>query len=183
VSIYLGWIGYDDEPVSALERVAAAIAEEFGQAPRQWRVGERPRAAFDERRGQHSSRAILAWLAERIPAPGARLLAVTDVDLFIPVLTFVFGEAQLNGGAAVVSTARLQPPGSRLVDRLRKESVHELGHTYGLVHCTSPACVMGRSPSIAVVDMKSGRLCADCRVRYREITRETSSCHWSRREF
>jgi archaemetzincin len=172
VSIYLGWIGYDDEPVSLLDRVSATIAEQLDEVPRRWRVDERPRGALDERRGQHASRAILAWLAERVPAPGARLLAVTDVDLFIPVLTFVFGEAQLNGDAAVVSTARLHPPSARLVDRLRKESVHELAHTFGLVHCTSHTCVMARSPSVAAVDVKSARLCADCQVRYREVTKE-----------
>ena len=39
--------------------------------------------------------------------PGARLLAVTSVDLYVPVLTFVFGEAQLSGGV------RLRPGGMR----------------------------------------------------------------------
>jgi archaemetzincin len=172
VSIYFGWIGDADEPVSLLESVAASLAREFDAVPRRWRVHPRPHGTLDERRGQHSSRAILAWLAERLPAPGARLLAVTDVDLFIPVLTFVFGEAQLNGAVAVVSTARLHPPAALLADRLRKESVHELAHTFGLVHCTSHTCVMARSASIAAVDVKSDRLCADCRVRYREVTRE-----------
>jgi archaemetzincin len=171
VSIYLGWIGYDDEPVTLLERVAGAITEAFGQPARPWRVDERPREALDQRRGQHSSRAILAWLAARAPANGARLLAVTDVDLFIPVLTFVFGEAQLNGGVAVVSTARLHAPGGRLAERLGKESVHELAHTFGLVHCASHTCVMARSASVAAVDLKSARLCGDCRIRYRELAR------------
>ena len=36
-----------------------------------------------------------------VSGPPGKVLAVTDQDLFIPILTFVFGEAQLNGRAAV----------------------------------------------------------------------------------
>jgi archaemetzincin len=101
----------------------------------------------------------------------SRLLGVTDVDLFIPVLTFVFGEAQLGQFAAVVSIARLRDAAtpSLVVDRLAKEAVHEIGHTFGLVHCSSAACVMARSPGLSAVDRKTDRLCADCRVRYQAL--------------
>jgi archaemetzincin len=95
---------------------------------------------------------------------------VTDVDLFIPVLTFVFGEATLDGDVAVVSTARLADEnGDRyLAARLAKESVHELGHTFGLIHCGDARCAMARSASLAHVDVKRAALCGDCRVRLRE---------------
>ena len=83
---------------------------------------------------------MAAW---RAASPGDRVLAVTDVDLFIPVLTFVYGEAQLGGRAAVVSTARLSvepraPTTPAVARRLVKETVHELGHTFGLLHCDAP---------------------------------------------
>ena len=39
----------------------------------------------------------------------ARLLGVTERDLFVPVLSFVYGQAQLGGRVAVVSLARLRP--------------------------------------------------------------------------
>ena len=94
---------------------------------------------------------------------------MTDQDLFIPILTFVFGEAQLNGRAAVVSTARLGEPGlpdPRVsMERLAKESVHEVGHCLGLVHCDVPGCVMGRSSNARDVDRKRGEFCARCRAR------------------
>jgi archaemetzincin len=107
----------------------------------------------------------------RTDTSGTRLLGVTDVDLFIPVLTFVFGEAQLGRQAAVVSIARLRDAAipSLVTGRLAKESVHEIGHTFGLVHCASAACVMARSPGLAAVDRKTDRLCADCRVRYQVL--------------
>jgi archaemetzincin len=95
------------------------------------------------------------------------------VDLFIPVLTFVYGEALLGGRCAVVSTARLgRLPGSAGPDlsssRLAKECVHELGHTFGLVHCSTARCVMARSVSLASVDGKSATFCNDCRLQYLE---------------
>ncbi len=110
---------------------------------------------------------MLEWLLREGPAEG-RVLGMTDVDLFIPILTFVFGEAQLDGRAAVVSTARLVEP--VLVDRrvlwerLAKEAVHELGHALGLTHCSRPECAMSRSAGLRDVDRKGGQLCADCRT-------------------
>ena len=47
------------------------------------------------------------WL-RRCPRDAAKLLAVTERDLFVPVLTFVFGQAQLGGRVAVISLARLR---------------------------------------------------------------------------
>jgi archaemetzincin len=95
------------------------------------------------------------------------VLGVTDVDLCMPVLTFVFGEAQLGGRAAVVSTARLEDGGAaKAAARLAKECVHELGHTFGLLHCHTADCVMSRSGSVRAVDLKSARLCAACSARY-----------------
>jgi len=91
------------------------------------------------------------------------------VDLFIPVLTFVFGEAQLNGRAAIVSFHRLDsqvyglPPNPNLLlARLFKESIHEMGHTFNLLHCHVNQCVMGSSSTVDGVDLKSARFCNSC---------------------
>jgi archaemetzincin len=131
----------------------------------------RPEGTLDPRRRQHSSGRILEWLLRQGPGRG-KVLGVTDVDLFIPILTFVFGEAQLGGRAAVVSTARLLDGALRderlLVERLAKEAVHELGHALGLVHCAVPECAMSRSASVREVDRKKGALCRDCLSRLRD---------------
>lgn len=178
MSIGVAWIGEGPDPERLMARAIAALAREYATPIVRLRFEDRPARTYDAVRRQHSSRVVLAWLAERVSAdPGSsgppdRLLAVTDVDLFIPVLTFVFGEAQLGGRAAVVSLARLTEAAdaSRLAARVCKEAVHEMGHTFGLVHCAAPACVMSRSPGLRAVDLKEDRLCADCRVRYRELT-------------
>jgi archaemetzincin len=129
-----------------------------------------PVDAFDRDRGQFHSTHILELLLEAHPA-GAdeRLLGVVDRDLFIPILTFVFGEAQLAGPAAVFSLTRLDPrfyglpeDPEVLLERSVKEALHELGHTFGLYHCRRPDCVMRASTSAEDVDLKPPRFCRTC---------------------
>ena len=127
-----------------------------------------PELAFDPSRGQYNSRLLLAQLL-REDDRAARILGVSSVDLFLPVLSFVFGEAQLDGRAAVVSTYRLDNalyglPANRelLYERLLKEAVHELGHTFGLVHCHHAGCVMNASTYAEDIDLKGERFCPRC---------------------
>jgi archaemetzincin len=124
--------------------------------------------ARDRFRNQHYSTAILQAM-QPLVEPGARLLAVTSVDLYVPVLTFVFGEAQLSGGCAVVSLHRLReefyglPAREELMrERLVKEAVHELGHTFGLRHCDDWRCVMTSSHGVERLDVKGAEFCFLC---------------------
>jgi archaemetzincin len=128
-----------------------------------------PRDAFDARRQQYNSTQLLTLLSAVPLAEGGRTLGVADVDLFIPILTFVFGEAQLGGRAAVFSATRLKqeyyglPKDDVLFyGRCEKEALHELGHTQGLVHCPLYACVMHYSNSVEDVDVKGASWCPDC---------------------
>jgi len=130
-----------------------------------------PARAFNASRQQYSSTEILAGLAARAQLE-TRLLAVTPADLYVPVLTFVFGEAQLEGNCAVVSTWRLRqefyglPQDARLAgQRLLKEAVHELGHTFRLMHCEDFQCVMAPSHAVEWIDLKGHSFCAACRQR------------------
>ncbi len=152
-----------------LDYLAFALPEGVGGPCAVAGRGIDPREAFDPRRQQFHSTPILARLAA-LPAPaGARILGVADVDLFIPILTFVFGEAQLAGGAALISAARLRQefyglPANQvlLYERCAKEALHELGHTMGLVHCPLYECVMHYSNSIEDVDLKGSSWCPAC---------------------
>lgn len=155
--------------LDTVEQLAASLARTFHTPcrirPQTLDIG----FALDEARGQHYSTAILQRL-ERLADPGSRLLAVTAADLYVPVLTFVFGEAQLDGACAIVSTARLHdefyglPPREDLLrDRLLKEATHEVGHTFGLRHCPDWSCVMASSHAVEVLDVKSADFCRTCR--------------------
>ena len=125
--------------------------------------------AFDPSRVQYNSSLILRQLIIKPPLDAEKILGVLDVDLFIPILTFVFGEAQLKGIGAAVSSHRLHNrfyglPENReaTTDRLIKEAVHELGHTFGLIHCSQPKCVMNSSTYVENIDQKPAELCLSC---------------------
>jgi archaemetzincin len=183
-ALTMWWIGEGASDGPLLEFVRRHLEAEFLMPVTCADPGERPTGTLDARRQQHASREVLRWLVDRASRVPGRLLGLTNVDLFIPVLTFVFGEAQLDGRAAVVSMARLQAPQDpRLTaDRLARESLHELGHTFGLLHCTAfegagrraRPCVMSRSASIRAVDAKSNRLCPECRTRYSLLLQDGS---------
>lgn len=126
--------------------------------------------AFDPRRNQYNSTAVISSVLEQFGGNDQKVLGITGVDLFVPVLMFVFGEAQLDGTAALVSTFRLDEtlyglPANRtlLQERLVKEAIHELGHTFGLIHCHNYDCVMHSSTSVEEIDVKSALLCRSCR--------------------
>jgi len=137
------------------------------------------RSAFDSSRGQYNSTLLLSGLPgsrANTDADAPKQIGLVDVDLFIPVLTFVFGEAQLSGGSAVVSTHRLSNqyyglPRSHglLLARLEKELIHELGHTFGMYHCRQFECVMRSSTYVEEIDMKKALPCPDCAARLTDL--------------
>jgi archaemetzincin len=136
-----------------------------------------PAFAFDSYRNQFNSTSIIAALLESYPIPQGKIIGITTVDLFVPVLTYVFGEAQLDGKVAVLSSFRLREelfgldPNPVLEHiRLLKEAVHELGHTFGLIHCHMPECVMHASTSAEEVDVKGKNFCEECEQTIREAT-------------
>ncbi len=158
-----------------LAPLAAQLAELFSLRVDEHPPGFDPELAFDATRGQYNSRILLAQLLKHHAQGAVRVLGVVGVDLFIPVLTYVFGEAQLEGPTAVVSTYRLDNelyglPSSReqLFERLVKETVHELGHTFNLLHCHRHPCVMISSMNIDAIDQKSDRFCDACRASLRQ---------------
>jgi archaemetzincin len=128
-----------------------------------------PSDTYHPARQQYNSTALLAKLLQLARQPEEKILGVADVDLFIPILTFVYGEAQLNNRAAVVSVYRLRQefyglPGNDplFYQRCEKEALHELGHTFGLVHCKQFDCLMHFSNSIEQIDLKSNSFCPAC---------------------
>jgi len=159
---------YCGERSALLAPLARRLEALFPLTVEQHPPGFDPELAWDPSRGQYNSRSLLAQLLR--DGNGAdRILGVAGVDLFIPVLTFVFGEAQLDGRAAVVSAARLDsalygmpPDPDLLFARLVKEAVHELGHTFNLLHCTDGRCVMASSTYVEQIDLKGERFCDRC---------------------
>jgi archaemetzincin len=152
-----------------LEYLAISLPDVIGTMCRVADLGIEPSDAYSPARRQYHSTRLLTELAAFEACEGDKILGVADVDLFIPIFTFVFGEAQLGGHAALFSLQRLRqqfyglPEDYRLFyERCEKEAAHELGHAYGLPHCASYDCVMHFSNSVEQVDIKAALFCTDC---------------------
>lgn len=159
-------------PGSLLEGLRAGLEGEFGVRAEVLAARLDPAFAFHVQRQQYCSTDILARMRAWLGGDCWRLLGVAAVDLYIPILTFVFGEAQVGDACSVVSTHRLRqefyglpPDGGLLAERLLKEAVHELGHTLELRHCEDYRCAMAPSHTVEWIDVKSASLCPGCRAR------------------
>jgi len=123
-----------------------------------------------ERKQYHSSKLLTSLNESERPKTDERVVGVTDVDLYVPRLNFVFGEADVISGTAIISLCRLReeyyglaPDEALFIERATKEIVHELGHTFGLRHCPKNKCVMHFSNSLADTDLKEAHFCDKCR--------------------
>ena len=104
-----------------------------------------------------------------------RILGVLEKDIYSKNYNFVFGIAKRRSYAALISSARLTESFYRdhgmmyrkretkeeIEERILKEAIHELGHTFGLKHCYNN-CVMRFSNSLADTDKKPVKFCPSC---------------------
>lgn len=129
-----------------------------------------PPGSYDKSRDQYRAEEFIE-LGSQV-GDGDKNIAITAKDLYYRRRNYVFGLAYLDGNASVVSTYRLQTSsdggfsnksaGEIFADRVRKEVIHEMGHTFGLEHCDNHRCVMNFSPTVREVDVKEETLCGSC---------------------
>ena len=155
-----------------LENIAKAVRPELGFAVN-IRDGHVDLSEFyDPARRQYNGNSLLK-MVDSISFPDSlKTLGLFNVDLYIPILTYIFGQAFLNGQTGIASIYRLanerygMPQNDQLLlDRAKKEVIHELGHTLGLIHCENPVCVMRSSTYLEDVDQKKLHLCHNCRTK------------------
>jgi archaemetzincin len=126
---------------------------------------------IDGRRNQIRSSELLYWVLEKMkPTREMKILIICDMDAYTGDLNFVFGEAYRGGGAAAIYLPRLRqefyhlkPDELVFRDRIVKEAIHELGHSFGLYHCANKKCVMHFSNSLHDTDFKQGSFCSNCK--------------------
>jgi archaemetzincin len=125
---------------------------------------------YDPARKQYNGNELLKEIETQFATETSKTLGIFNVDLFIPILTYIFGQAFLNGRSGIASIYRLsnerygiKKDQTIFVDRIRKEVIHELGHTFGLYHCSNPTCVMRSSTYVEDIDQKEHSLCHKCK--------------------
>jgi archaemetzincin len=154
---------------SILDRIGKHIEARCGIVCDVCQTLDRPEYAYDERRCQYNSKLILKHLIKHSPQNILGFLGVTEVDLFVPILKYVFGLAEMEGQCAIISMHRLrpqfydQPPDQDLLEaRAKKTALHELGHCLGVTHCRNRRCVMYSSTKIEATDYKKTDFCPTC---------------------
>ncbi len=158
-----------------LKIISRDITQEFNFLVR-IREGHLDLGEFHEpSRRQYNGTELLKAVDSLFSADSKKTLGLFSVDLFIPILTYIFGQAYLNGRAGIASLYRfsndrygMKKDDKLMLDRFRKEVIHELGHTFGLVHCHVPSCVMRSSTYVEDIDQKSPHLCTVCRKKLTE---------------
>lgn len=173
--IHLVGIGENVETM-VLDELAASLARALRESCHVHPDPIDPGFAYDPVRNQYHATAILRRLTS-VATDGIRILGVASMDLYVPIFTFVFGEAQVSGPCALISQFRLRqayyglPPDPKLTnERLLKEALHELGHTRGLRHCQDWSCPMAASTSIERLDVKNTEYCLPCWRRVMGVT-------------
>jgi archaemetzincin len=171
-SVTICGVGLVDK--SILEYLAECIESRYGLTCKISSGMENPEYAYNKIRDQYNSKLILKHLLRQCSNDTLRFIGVTSVDLYVPILEFVFGLAQIEGQCSIVSLHRLypkfynRPPNPDLVlIRLLKTSLHELGHTFGITHCRDRRCVMYSSTRIEHTDFKHPDFCLTCSELFR----------------
>ncbi|MCK8601165.1 hypothetical protein [Desulfoferrobacter suflitae] len=149
---------------------------------------EVPENAYQAHRQQFDAGLILKHLSGCAFPKYPRILALTNLDLCIPILTYVFGEAEMGGRAAVVSGFRLRhnEDGTavsidRYYERLAKVALHEVAHTLSLYHCEESLCLMHFSSKVGQLDKLHILFCERCafmlQTSLRNLAEEFASRH------
>lgn len=126
---------------------------------------------FNPERKQYDANKLLQLVHFEYAKEAYKTIGLFQVDLFIPVLTYIFGQAQYRGNAGIASVYRLRNEqygmagnDELLFERFRKVVIHELGHSFGLIHCHVPVCVMRPGAYVEDIDMKKHLFCNKCGV-------------------
>lgn len=167
-------IAIGDVDIEMVEKVVKKIEGLLGVRAKIHLNKENPDYAYSASRSQYLSGEIIKKITKE--SDSQKVLGVVDVDICTPVLTYVFGEAQLGGKAGLVSIYRLRE-GSYgdteiIFERFYKEVLHELGHLFGLTHCHLKSCVMNFSANVRQIDLKGDEYCEACLDKLKSKLRE-----------
>ncbi len=134
---------------------------------------EAPRRFYDEQRAQYRADLLLKWL-KSLKGEWEFLMGVTEEDIYIPGMNFVFNvhDKAAFASVAILSLKRLHQEFYGLKEepelfkeRVRKQVIHIIGHFLGLPDCPNSYCVMRYVNSVLEIDSKTAEFCPRCRGR------------------
>jgi archaemetzincin len=157
--------------IQLLDRIMGTLSHTFKTGVDKISLSIDTDSLYSNERKQYYSTGFLEQSIPRTSDINGKIILLTGLDIYVPVLTFLFGEAQLNGKHSIVSVFRLHEEfysgvtdNELLYERAIKEIYHELGHNFGLIHCRDWDCVMHSSNSIEQVDLKGNYYCKNCKA-------------------
>ena len=165
----IGVVPFGNVPEIATKTVAAHILGYLNLNADILPPLEHPYYALDERRLQYDAAAVLKALELEPFSAYTKILGVLEVDIFVPILTHVFGEAKQGGKHALISLYRLRKDlggstssTSLLLERAAKVALHESGHLFNLFHCMDEGCLMHFSGGLQDLDSTPLYFCRYC---------------------
>ena len=172
-------VPFADASTMAANVIAAHVSGYLSLAVETLPAMEIPPDALDETRLQYNAASLIQAI-EAMPLTGYfKIISLFDVDLFTPLFTHVFGEARQNGRVALVSLFRLEthmngssPPTDRVLERVGKIALHELGHLLNLLHCDDDRCLMHFCGGVQTLDQLDFNFCRYCRTSLRRALRQ-----------
>ena len=168
-TLSIGVLPIGELPQAALESIAAHIRTHLDLKADILPPLKKPAYAYDETRDQYNAAMILRSLDAMSFGDHVKVIGLLNVDLFIPIFTHVLGEAREGGTYALASLYRLKKDedGSktdidRILVRLAKVAIHEIGHAFNLGHCMDEKCLMHFSGGLKDLDAMELKFCGYC---------------------
>lgn len=155
---------------NVIDKISSDLLNSFGLSTELSQCNFDLNYFYNPDRRQYDANLILKKVSEMAPRGPYKTMGLFRVDLYIPILTFIFGQSLLNGSTGIVSLYRLrnelygmEQNNRLLTERFRKVIIHELGHSFGLIHCLNPSCIMRSSTYVEDIDQKSFGFCNKCK--------------------
>jgi archaemetzincin len=170
-ALYVQPLGACAGRAKAVDQVVAALRAFYPIDVRVLACQELPAAAYYPARKRYRAERLLAYLNQRMPKDGWRILGLADVDISTTKDRYpdwgVMGLGELPGTATVISSFRCRKKArdaAHASERLAKVAVHEIGHTLGLPHCPTRGCLMEDAMGKVVTTDREQDFCPRCRA-------------------
>lgn len=167
MNLYLAPVVFSNTQL--LDRIMQTLKKTFNTHVNKISLSIDTDSLYSYERRQYFSTGFIEQSLKQTEHINGKIILITELDIYVPVLTFLFGEAQLKGKHSIVSVFRLHEEfysgitnNELLYERTIKEVYHEMGHNFGLIHCQNWDCVMHSSNNIEEVDLRGNTYCKNC---------------------